>query len=71
MMQKTGYEYGCRLIEMIMDGTICKDSMPNHADEFTGGKESYYYDLFESYMGSCGCYMMDMRLEANRREYNG
>lgn len=71
MNREMGYEYGNRFVKMIMDGTIYKDCMPNHADEFTGGNEAYHLKLFESYLGSCACYMMDKRLEADRREYNG
>lgn len=71
MVQKNEYEYGSVFVEKLMDGTIYKEYMPNHGIDFTGGNEEYCYDLFESYMGSLGCYLMDKRLETNRREYHG
>jgi hypothetical protein len=55
----------------VRDGSIVKECMKNHAEEFTGGKEEQYRGRFITYISSCGCFLMDKRIADMEEVYNG
>ena len=57
-----GSQFALELLEDIMAGRIVKDCMVNHSDEFTGGMEDLHRRRFQTYLSSCGCYLMDRRI---------
>lgn len=62
---------GTKLVDMLKDGSFVKNHRPNHAPDFDKGYEELYRARFVSYLGSCGCFLMDGRLNARGREYRG
>lgn len=66
---RTGMTDGEKFVEELENGKFKKNFRPNHGPDFTGGLEDLYEYYFEKYLSSCGCFLMDMRLE--RRTYHG
>lgn len=62
---------GKKLVEQLKDGTFVKDHRSNHGLNFTYGFENLYRARFCSYLGSCACFMMDLRLKERKGEYCG
>ena len=62
---------GEKLVESLKNGTFVKNHRTNHAPDFDKGYEDLYRNRFVSYLGSCGCFLMDRRLETKGREYRG
>lgn len=62
---------GQKLVDSLMDGSFVKNHRPNHAPDFDKGYEDLYRNRFVNYLGSCGCFLMDRRLDARGREYRG
>ena len=60
---------GDKFVEELISGEFKKNYRPNKGLNFTGGFEGNYFDFFEKYLCSCGCYMMDNRLK--REDYYG
>lgn len=56
-------------VEELLSGDFKKDCRPNHGEKFIGGLENLHKYLFDKYLSSCGCFLMDMRLK--RGEYHG
>ena len=71
MKSKKGYDYGTRLVNALETGAFVKDFRPNHGSDFTGGLENLHRERFRLYMGSCGCFLMDLRLASGTGEYYG
>lgn len=67
----TGSQFALELLEDIMTGKIVKDCMVNHSDEFNGGVEDLHRKRFQTYLGSCGCYLMDRRIHEYEEGYIG
>ncbi len=57
------------LVEELLSGKFKKNYRPNHGPDFTGGLEELYSYYFVKYLSSCGCFLMDRRIE--RGEYRG
>ena len=66
-----GRQFAIELLEDIMTGKIVKDCMINHSDEFTGGLEDLHRKRFQTYLSSCGCYLMDRRICKCEEGYSG
>ena len=60
---------GDKFVKELLSGEFKKNYRTNKGLDFTGGYEGIYYDYFERYICSCGCYIMDKRLK--REEYYG
>ena len=66
-----GRQFAMELLEDIKTNKILKDCMVNHSDEFTGDVEELHRKRFRAYLGSCGCYLMDLRIKENEGRYDG
>ena len=66
---RMGKTQGELFVDQLQSGEFKKNFRPNHGPDFTGGLEEQYRYIFNQYMSSCGCFLMDMRLV--RREYHG
>lgn len=60
---------GEKFTEELLSGEFKKNSRPNHGEDFIGGLEEFHQYLFDKYLSSCGCFLMDMRIR--REEYHG
>lgn len=60
-----------KLVSDLNEGKFRKNHRTNHEADFTGGLEDLHRYEFNSYLGSCGCFLMDMRLNDRRRDYHG
>lgn len=69
--KRMGQEFAEKLLKDMEQGIIQKDCMTNHFKDFTGGMEALHRDRYRSYMSSCGCYLMDLRLKDMEEEYHG
>jgi len=69
--KRMGQEFAEKLLKDMEQGIIQKDCMTNHFKDFTGGMEGLHRDRYRSYMSSCGCYLMDLRLKDMEEEYHG
>lgn len=67
----TGQQFATELLEDIKTNKILKDCMVNHSDAFTEDVEELHQRRFCAYLGSCGCYLMDLRIEGNEVGYHG
>ncbi len=61
--------YGEKLVDALIDGSFHKNYLPNHGPDFMGGLEGLHFYYFSQYLGSCGCYLMESRLE--KEDYHG
>lgn len=52
-------------------GKIKKECMTNHFQEFFEGLEELHRDRFCIYLKSCGCFLMNRRLDAMEEVYHG
>ena len=52
-------------------GRIKKECMTNHFQEFSAGLGELHRDRFSTYLKSCGCYLMNRRLDAMEEAYHG
>lgn len=66
-----GRQFAMELLDDMKSGRIEKDCMVNHSDDFTGGMEKFHRKRFHTYLGSCGCYLMDRRLAESEEGYCG
>lgn len=64
-------EFAEKLLKDMEQGIIQKDCMTNHFKDFTGGMEELHRDRYRSYLSSCGCYLMDLRLKNMEEDYHG
>lgn len=64
-------EFAERLLKDIEQGVIQKECMTNHSKDFTGGMEKLHRDRYCSYLSSCGCYLMDLRIKDKEEDYHG
>ena len=55
----------------IRTGKIKKECMMNHFQEFSEGLEELHRERFCMYLKSCGCFLMNRRLEAMEEAYHG
>lgn len=62
---------GKKLVQSLADGTFKKNYRPNHGPEFTRGLEELHRYRFNMYLGSCGCFLMEKRLEGRKGGYCG
>lgn len=60
-----------KFVERIADGTIQKNHLVNHGDNFTKGPEGIARMRFNRYIGSCGYQLMRHRIETEARIYRG
>ena len=63
------YSKGEKFVEELISGEFKKNYRTNKGHDFTGGLEGMYFDYFDRYICSCGCYAMDSRLK--KEGYNG
>lgn len=66
-----GRQFALELLDEMKSGAIVKACMGNHSDDFTGGMENLHRERFRQYLGSCGCYLMDLRLRESEEAYHG
>ena len=66
-----GRQFAMEFLDDIKLGRILKDCMVNHSDDFTGGMEKLHRKRFNTYLSSCGCYLMDRRLDESEEGYCG
>lgn len=66
-----GHRRGEKLVKALKDGTFKKNYKTNHGTDFTKGREELHRNRFNNYLVSCGCFLMDNRLEHKRRGYCG
>lgn len=66
-----GRQFALDFYNDIKYGRILKDCMMNHSDDFTRGMEKLHRNRFITYLGSCGCFLMDKRLAVSKEEYCG
>ncbi|MDE5820485.1 MAG: hypothetical protein K2N41_01520 [Lachnospiraceae bacterium] len=64
-------QFAQKLLDDIKSGRIEKDCPVNHSDDFTGGMEKLHEKRFHMYLSSCGCYLMDRRLDESEEGYCG
>lgn len=69
--KRMAQEFAEKLLKDMEQGTIQKDCMTNHFEDFTGGMEELHRERYRSYLNSCGCYLMDLRLKDMEEEYHG
>lgn len=69
--ERRAQEFAEKLLKDIEQGIIQKDCMTNHFKDFTGRMEELHRDRYRSYLSSCGCYLMDLRLEDMEEDYHG
>ncbi|MDE7445435.1 MAG: hypothetical protein K2N15_07030 [Lachnospiraceae bacterium] len=62
---------GKKLVQSLSDGTFKKNYRPNHGPEFTRGLEELHRYRFNMYLGSCGCFLMEKRLEKKLESRKG
>lgn len=60
---------GVLFVNELITGEFKKDYHMNCCPDFTEGLEELYHHVFEMYISSCGCFLMDKRL--TRVEYYG
>lgn len=58
-------------IERLMDGTIEKQVVKNHGEDFTEGAEDISCARFSRFIGSCSYLLMKNRVEKETRSYYG
>lgn len=66
-----GRQFAMELLGDIKTNKILKDCMINHSDKFAGDVEELHRKRFCAYLGSCGCYLMDLRIKGKEGEYHG
>lgn len=66
-----GRQFAIEFLNDIKHRRIMKDCMINHSEDFTGGMEELHRKRFNTYLGSCGCYLMDRRLNELEGGYRG
>ncbi len=72
MKKEKGREYAVSLVKALKTGTFLKDYRTNHGPDFAEGLEGLHRQRFQTYMGSCGCFLMDQRIiESGSGDYNG
>ena len=71
LQRESAVRNGKKLVESLADGTFVKNYRTNHGPDFTKGYEELYRYRFNSYVGSCGCFLMNKRLENKGSEYRG
>ena len=49
---KKSREKAVSFVNKLKDGSIKKDYLPNHGNDFHGGYEQYYFDKFHVYLSS-------------------
>ena len=65
--QECVHNCAVKLVSDLKDGTFRKNHRTNHSSDFTGGLEELHRYEFNNYLGSCGCFLMDMRLKNSKR----
>lgn len=70
-MDEKGMLYGKALVDRIEDGSFYKEFRTNHGLDFTGSLEQLHKYRFVTYMGSCGCYLLNSRVASRKGEYFG
>ncbi|EOS22712.1 hypothetical protein C806_03324 [Lachnospiraceae bacterium 3-1] len=71
MKKRMGNEYGRKLVTELKTGVFQKDYRTNHGPDFAEGLEELHRYRFRVYLGSCGRFLMDERIAADRSEYYG
>lgn len=66
-----GHECALNLLERLENGTFSKNHLTNHSDNFTGGREQLAREAFDTYIGSCGYMLMEIRLNEMENVYYG
>ena len=70
-MQSKVSERAKLFLKRIEDGTIQKNHLVNHGEDFTKGPEGIACMRFNRYIGSCGYQLMRHRIETEARVYRG
>lgn len=70
-VSEKGMVYGEILVNSLEDGSFSKECRTNHGFDFTGGLEQLHKYRFVTYMSSCGCYLLNRRVESKKGEYFG
>ena len=60
---------GRKLVNAMLSGKIRKENRPNHGNIFTGGYEQFYFNKFQSYLGTTSRFLMNKKME--ERVYDG
>jgi len=66
-----GVQKGRELAGALKEGKFPKNHISNHKEDFTRGNEELCRYRFNTYIGSCGYFLMENRLRQNRSEYCG
>lgn len=69
--QEFANRFAEKLLRDIEQGVIQKECMTNHFRDFTGGMEKLHRERYRSYLSSCGCYLMDLRIKDMEDDYYG
>ena len=71
LVQNESARNGKKLVYSLSDGTFKKNYRPNHGPDFSKGLEDLHRYRFNMYLGSCGCFLMEKRLEGRKGGYCG
>ncbi|MEG0155147.1 MAG: hypothetical protein RR446_03595 [Lachnospiraceae bacterium] len=66
-----GQKYSVSFIRRIKSGELKKDCQTNHNRNFTGAPEELAREQFNSYIGSAGCFIRNMRKKEGGNVYYG
>lgn len=68
-MIKYRTDHGKKLVRMMQDGTIEKQTLPDKGKTFHGGYEQLYLENFVNYLGCVSRYLQNKRLKV--KSYDG
>ena len=69
--KNTASQFASDFLNDLKTGEIEKECMTNHFQEFSEGLEDLHKDRFCTYLKSCGCFLMNRRLDAMEEVYHG
>lgn len=69
--KNTSSQFASDFFNDLKTGKIKKECMTNHFHEFSEGLEKLHRERFCIYLKSCGCFLMNRRLDAVEEVYHG